>query len=64
MLSFKNGVILFLTANGLVSYDPKDGSSRQLKINNDPLLNFFGSKDYIESLVSLKSGTYVGGEDD
>lgn len=64
VLSFKNGGIVLLNSNGLVLYDLNNGSARELKINNHPLLNFDNTKNYFGSLVSLNSDTYVGGEDD
>ncbi|XP_026457087.1 uncharacterized protein LOC113357819 isoform X2 [Papaver somniferum] len=55
MWSFKNGVILFEEINCLCLYDPEHGRAIECKVN-------YGSvENYSESLVSLNSGTYVGG---
>ncbi|XP_026385022.1 F-box protein CPR1-like [Papaver somniferum] len=57
--SLKNEEILLLTGNILVLYEPKHRKARELKINN---FLFKNAETYFESLVSLNSGTYVGGE--
>ncbi|KAI3899226.1 hypothetical protein MKW92_018437 [Papaver armeniacum] len=55
MWSFKNGVILFREYDGLYLYDPVHGSVIERKVNH------LSAENYSESLVSLNSGTYVGG---
>ncbi|XP_026459242.1 F-box protein CPR1-like [Papaver somniferum] len=56
---YENGKILFMNAGRLVLYDPEHGSARELHEHRN-VSRLAGN--YIESLVSLKSGTYVGGE--
>ncbi|XP_026419580.1 F-box protein CPR1-like [Papaver somniferum] len=57
--SFENGEILLMSSSNLVLYDPEHGSARKLsKPSNSTCLTV----NYIDSLVSLESGTYVGGE--
>ncbi|XP_026377944.1 F-box/kelch-repeat protein At3g06240-like [Papaver somniferum] len=58
MWSFRNGKILLKTSSGLVLYDPKNASTRETYIRHQMLGGEL--KIYVESLVSLNSGTYVG----
>ncbi|KAI3842794.1 hypothetical protein MKW92_002189 [Papaver armeniacum] len=55
MWSFKNGVILFTDTVELYLYDPQHGRAIICK------LSYLSVENYSESLVSLNSGTYVGG---
>ncbi|XP_026451904.1 F-box protein CPR1-like [Papaver somniferum] len=57
--SFENGKLLFLSSGTLVLYDPEDESAREPNVHN---IAFKSGADYFESLVSLHSGTYVGGD--
>ncbi|XP_026380887.1 F-box protein CPR1-like [Papaver somniferum] len=58
--SFENGEMLFRLHEGiLVLYDPKHENAREPNISS---LFSAGEENYFESLVSLHSGTYVGGE--
>lgn len=62
MWSFKNAEMLFTTSNhSLVLYDPERGSASVPKFCRSSLFSK-GKQNYLESLVSLHSGTYVGGE--
>ncbi|XP_026420687.1 F-box/kelch-repeat protein At3g06240-like [Papaver somniferum] len=58
--SFKNGEILFMSIGGdkLVLYDPKYKSAREISMAHTDLTSVV---NYSESLVSVNSGTYVGG---
>ncbi|XP_026449244.1 uncharacterized protein LOC113349488 [Papaver somniferum] len=60
MWSFENGKFLFLSTGTLALYDPEDGSVRGL--NNKHDIYFMDGASYFESMVSLKSGTYFGGD--
>lgn len=58
MRYFKNGQILLNDCGNLVIYDMKHSSVREP--NNFRSLTFYDADNYVESLVSLNSGTYLG----
>ncbi|XP_026426112.1 F-box protein CPR1-like isoform X2 [Papaver somniferum] len=62
MWSFKSGELLFglCSSDDLIIYDPKDESAGEP--NMPSLTELYQEGCYYESLVSLGSGTYVGGE--
>ncbi|XP_026436195.1 F-box protein At3g07870-like [Papaver somniferum] len=59
MWGFENDEMLFTFGGKLGVYDPKSGSFREP--NTSITLSLFGKCNYFESLVSLNSGTCVGG---
>ncbi|XP_026384128.1 F-box/kelch-repeat protein At3g23880-like [Papaver somniferum] len=61
ILSFKGGEILFGSEFGLLLYDPECGRVKELNISS--LTSLYQDELYFESLVSLKSNTYVGREE-
>lgn len=56
MWSFKNGEALLRNYGDLLLYDPKHGSIKKLR----KLTELNEVENYVESLVPLNSGTYVG----
>ncbi|XP_026415860.1 F-box protein CPR1-like [Papaver somniferum] len=58
--SFKNGKIVFMDSHKLVLYDPKHRTA--VERNLDRLAYFTSEANYVESLFSLNSDTYVGTE--
>ncbi|XP_026444337.1 F-box protein CPR1-like [Papaver somniferum] len=61
MWSFRHGKIVFLDSFRAVLYDPKHGTAMEQYLDN--LADFKSEVDFIESLVSLDSGTYWGQND-
>ncbi|XP_026384498.1 F-box protein At3g07870-like [Papaver somniferum] len=57
MWSLLNGQILLGNHSQLVIYDPKHSTFKELKFSGN--LRLFDAKTYVESLVSLNSGTYA-----
>lgn len=58
MWKYKYGEILFMDGSRLILYDPKHGTAVERVVTS--LVGITAEKKYLETLVSLNSGTYVG----